>query len=362
MARSITLQIVNCIKQYAGWWLLLLLCLFVQPFDNFAKASESKGIPTVAVLNPAAELWRDVRQREQLTNGTSQVKGVDSGVLINAYGDQWRKFRMHQLIPVGGSLLIGIVIALALFYLLRGKVAIEGGASEKKLLRYTNYEQLIHWFIASIFLFLAISGLIILFGRPVLIPIIGKEVFSIIASACKEGHNLMGPLFLVALILIFIKFVRRNIYQKGDLSWLLRGGGIIGKKHVPSNFFNMGEKTMFWMLVLVGSVIIISGFVLIFPIFGQGREWMELAHVGHAIGAILMISVIIGHIYIGTIGMEGAIEGMKTGYCDLNWAKEHHDLWATKAEQQGEAISNDKVSHLREVSSAQPLGGHVQEE
>lgn len=119
---------------------------------------------------------------------------------------------------------------------------------------------------------------------------------------------------------------------------------------------------MFWMLVLVGSVIIFSGFVLIFPVFGQGREWMELAHVGHAIGAILMISVIIGHIYIGTIGMEGAIEGMKTGYCDLNWAKEHHDLWATKAEQQGEVISNDKVSQLREVSSAQSLGGHVQEE
>ncbi|MCU7930916.1 MAG: formate dehydrogenase subunit gamma [Candidatus Thiodiazotropha sp. (ex Codakia rugifera)] len=361
MAKSIFLQSDNR-KMHAGWLLLLLLCFIVQPFDSFANTSESRGIPSAAVLNPAAELWRDVRQREQLTNGTSQVKGVDSGVLINAYGDQWRKFRMQQLIPVGGYLLLGIVIGLALFYLIRGKVAIEGGESDKKLLRYTSYEQLIHWFIASIFLFLAISGLIILFGRPVLIPIMGKEAFSVIASACKEGHNLMGPLFLVALILIFIKFVRRNIYQKGDLSWLLRGGGIIGKKHVPSNFFNMGEKTMFWMLVLVGSVIIASGFVLIFPVFGLGREWMELAHVGHAIGAILVIGVIIGHIYIGTIGMEGAIEGMKTGYCDLNWAKEHHDLWATKAEQQGEVISNDKVSRLRDVSSAQSLGGHVQEE
>ncbi|MCU7801601.1 MAG: formate dehydrogenase subunit gamma [Candidatus Thiodiazotropha sp. (ex Lucinoma borealis)] len=361
MTGSIILQIDNRNKLHVGWALLLLLCLFAQTFDTFAKTSESAGIPSASVLNPAAELWLDVRQRERLTNGTTQVKGVDSGVLINANGDRWRKFRMQQLIPIGGYLLIGIVIGLTLFYLIRGKVAIEGGVSDKKLLRYTNYEQMIHWFIASIFIFLAISGLILLFGRPVLIPIIGKEVFSVIASASKESHNLMGPLFLVALILIFIKFVRRNIYQKGDLSWLLRGGGIIGKKHVPSNFFNMGEKTMFWMLVLVGFVIIASGLVLVFPLFGQGREWMELAHVGHAIGTLLMISVIIGHIYIGSIGMEGAIDGMKTGYCDLNWAKEHHDLWATKAERQGEAISNEQLTQLRDVSNAQSIGEHVQE-
>ncbi|MCU7893199.1 MAG: hypothetical protein KZQ78_17075 [Candidatus Thiodiazotropha sp. (ex Ustalcina ferruginea)] len=200
------------------------------------------GIPSAAVLNPAAELWRDVRQRDRLINSTSQVNGVDSGVLINANGDRWRKFRMQQLIPVGGYLLVGIVIALALFYMIRGKVAIVGGESAKKLLRYTNYEQLIHWFIASIFLFLAVSGLIILFGRPVLIPIMGKEAFSIIASACKEGHNLMGPLFLVALILIFIKFVRRNIYQKGDLSWLLWGGGIIGKNMSHPTFSTWVRK------------------------------------------------------------------------------------------------------------------------
>ena len=344
---------------FGGMLLCLLLCGL--PVEAVAeKSAGSTGIPSAAVLNPAAELWRDVRQRDRVGVGKTQVRGVDSGVLINTNGDKWRKFRMQQLIPIGGSVLIGIVVLLGVFYMVRGKVPIEGGVSDKKLLRYSTYERMIHWFVASIFLFLAITGLILLFGRPVLIPLIGKEAFSILASASKEGHNLMGPLFLVAVILIFVQFVRRNIYQKGDLSWLLRGGGIIGKKHVPSNFFNMGEKSMFWMLILVGGVIIVSGFVLVFPLFGQGREWMELAHVGHTLGALLMIVVIIGHIYIGSVGMEGAIEGMATGYCDLNWAKEHHDHWASEEIDKGEALSNEEVERRRGIGAAPP-GAKLQE-
>ena len=189
--------------------------------------------------------------------------------------------------------------------------------------------------------------MILLFGRPLLIPLMGKEAFSLLASACKEGHNLAGPLFLLALLLIIFRFLGRNLYQKGDLTWLLRGGGVIGKKHVPSNFFNMGEKSMFWLLFFIGSLIVASGLILVLPAFGQGREIMELAHVGHTIGAIFMIAVILGHIYIGTVGMEGAIEGMKTGYCDLNWAKEHHDLWAKQAEARGEVLSNEEAATLR---------------
>jgi formate dehydrogenase subunit gamma len=330
---------------YTG--LLLFLLFYSLPAELMADTKVNRDMPSAAVLNPGVEFWRDVRQREGGNRGKTQIRSVDSGVLINANGDKWRKFRMQQLIPIGGSMLIGVVVLLGVFYMVRGKVPLQGGPSDRKLFRYSTYERMIHWFIASIFLFLAISGLVILFGRPLVIPLLGKEAFSVLASASKEGHNLMGPLFLLALVLIFIQFVRRNIYQKGDLSWLLRGGGIIGKKHVPSNFFNMGEKSMFWLLILVGSVIIASGLVLLFPLFGQGREWMELAHVGHALGALLMIAVIIGHIYIGSVGMEGALDGMTTGYCDLNWAKEHHDHWATEVINRGEDLANDEVEKLK---------------
>ncbi len=326
---------------------LLGFCLIL--FSPLVDAEEgaTARLPTVQQMNPAAQFWGDVRQRTEPASGRTQVSGVETGVLINATGDRWRHFRMQQLIPIGGYLLAGVVLSLLAFYLIRGRVPVEGGMSDRKLLRYTSYERMIHWFIATLFLFLAITGLILMFGRSLLIPLFGKEGFSILASAAKEGHNLMGPLFLLALVLVFLQFVRRNIYQKGDLSWLLRGGGIIGKKHVPSNFFNMGEKTMFWLLVFVGGLIGISGLVLVFPILGQGREIMALAHVGHAVGAVFMLMVILGHIYIGSVGMEGAIEGMKTGYCDLNWAKEHHDLWARKAEENGEILSNEAVEKIR---------------
>ncbi len=341
------------------WILLISLPVYLPQVS--AEENPTTKAPTVELMNPASELWRDVRQRTAPVAGKTQVKGVDSGVLINANGERWRHFRVNQLIPIGGYVLGGVLVGLVVFYLVRGRVPVEGGLTDRKLPRYTTYERTIHWFIAGIFIFLALSGLILLFGRPLLIPLIGKEAFSVLASASKEGHNLMGPLFLLALVLIFFRFVRRNIYQKGDLTWLLRGGGVIGKKHVPSNFFNMGEKTMFWLLVFVGGAIGVSGLVLVFPVFGQGRELMELAHVGHAIGAVFMVAVILGHIYIGTIGMEGAIEGMKTGYCDLNWAKEHHDLWASRAEQSGEAVSNEEVARLKGDIDRMPLGARAEE-
>jgi formate dehydrogenase subunit gamma len=58
-----------------------------------------------------------------------------------------------------------------------------------------------------------------------------------------------------------------------------------------------------------------------------GIQNMQAAEVVHGIVAMLFIAAMIAHIYIGTIGMEGAFEAMGTGTIDINWAKEHHNLW-----------------------------------
>ena len=356
--------------------LLIVLALVVA--GNLSAQTQAEGIQ---LPNPGTDLWREVRQRAQpatpgptspmrqapgidlwsevqQTNpvpaGNTQVKSVDSGMLINPVGDQWRRFRMEMLVPYSGYALGGALLLTLAFYLIRGRVPIHAGPSDKRLLRYTVYERMIHWFIAAIFLFLALTGLTMLFGRSLLIPLLGPEAFSLLASASKEGHNLFGPLFLLALALIFFRFVRRNIYQRGDLTWLLRGGGVIGSKHVPSNFFNMGEKSMFWMLVLVGGVTALSGIILVFPILGLGRELMALSHVAHGVTAMAMMVVIVGHIYIGSIGMEGALEGMATGYCDLNWAREHHDWWAEQCEQNGEVVSVEEAAGTEGFAQGAP--------
>ena len=362
-----------------GGWAALLLALLLLP--SLVLATEHQPPREgIQVANPGTDLWRAVRQRnfqegmpgtaadgvsllremEQrkaapIPPGRSQAASVQSATLINPYGDLWRKFRMEQLVKWGGYALGGMLLFVLLFYLVRGKVRIEEGASGQKLFRYNVNERMIHWFMASTFLFLALTGLILLFGRPYLLPWMGPELFSAIASASKEGHNLFGPLFILALLLVIVKFVRRNIYQKGDLTWLLRGGGIIGKKHVPSNFFNMGEKSMFWLLVITGTIIAASGLVLVFPVFGQGREWMAVSHVAHGIAALTMTTVIIGHIYIGSIGMEGAIEVMKTGYCDLNWARAHHDWWAEKCVKEGKVLTSEEVARAKGDVPAGPV-------
>ena len=322
--------------------LSVVLMAFLLPASVIAD--EQTTAKPIQIPNPAADLWREVRQRDVVGVGTTQAKGVDAGTLINPYGDKWTQFRMQLLIPYGGYLLGGMVLLLLIFYLVRGRIRMEEGPSGKKLFRYTVYERTIHWFQASLFLFLAVTGLIILFGRSLILPITGPELFSVLASASKEGHNLFGPVFMLALLLMFVQFVRRNIYERGDLTWLLRGGGIIGKTHLPSNFFNMGEKTLFWMLILIGGAIVASGLLLVFPIFGQGRVIMELSHVAHGIGALVMITAVLGHIYIGSIGMEGAIENMTTGYCDLTWAKEHHSNWAERCEQHGDVLTDEQVA------------------
>ncbi len=325
--------------------LLLALCLLV---PAAAVAETGDQVEAAKVLHPGAQFWNQVRGREPLPSPSTQVAGVESAMFMNSTGERWRQFRMEQLIPVAGIAILAAIVLIALFYFVRGKVMIEGGPSDRKLARYTAYERTLHWFIASMFIFLAATGLILLFGRSVLLPLLGPELFSLVASASKEGHNLFGPVFGLALVLIFLKFVTRNIYARGDLTWLLKGGGVVGKIHVPpSGFFNMGEKSMFWLLFFVGGGLVATGLILVMPYFGQGREIMGLAHVVHALSALLLVLVIFGHVYIGTIGMEGAVEGMATGYCDLNWAKEHHHNWAVEVEDQ--AIPNEEVARMRGI-------------
>jgi formate dehydrogenase subunit gamma len=76
-----------------------------------------------------------------------------------------------------------------------------------------------------------------------------------------------------------------------------------------------------------GIAVAASGYLLLFPFYITNILGMQVAQVVHAIIAVLFVAVILAHIYIGTLGMEGAFEAMGTGEVDLNWAKEHHDLW-----------------------------------
>lgn len=333
--------------------LVLLVLLLLPQAASAAPPQQQVDFPKgVSAPSPGSDLWREVRQRDLPMQGVSQVRGVESGVLINIQGDRWARFRIDNPVKYAPMALLAVVLVLVLFYALRGKVGIEGGLSGRMVKRFSDYERILHWVLAIVFLFLAITGLVLLLGRTLLIPLFGHQLFSLLASASKESHNLFGPIFLVSLVLMIISFARRNIYEKGDLTWLLKGGGFIGKGHVSGGFFNMGEKSWYWLVIIVGLVISVSGLILVSPNFGQGRVIMEISHVVHVLGAIILVAVSIGHMYMGSIGTEGSSEAMKSGYVDINWVQAHHDRWAKQVKENGEIVSAEEFARLQGRASA----------
>ena len=311
------------------WSLLLLALALALPLIPYAVAATATQFN-----NPGVELWNAVRDRVQEPM-TTQVGGVQSNQLINYWGDQWRLFRAEWLVPIGGVILLGMLGIVTLFYLIRGPIKIEHGRSGKLVPRFSVNQRVVHWLAAGVFVLLGLTGLILLYGRYVLVPLLGPEGFGITASACKEIHNLFGPLFPVAIIGIMFSFGRGNSFKAIDFKWFLKAGGLFGHEMADSGYYNGGQKTWFWLTVLFGIAISVSGLILLFPNFGQGREIMGGAHFVHGIVAIVFITASLGHIYIGTLGMEGAAESMTQGYVDANWAAEHHNLWFAEMQNAG---------------------------
>ena len=215
---------------------------------------------------------------------------------------------------------------------------LQEGRSGLKILRFTTNQRIAHWTTAILFVTLALTGLTLLLGRNLLIPVFGAQGFGTLAAGAKFLHDYLGPLFLFSLTWLFVLFVRDNIPSpKIDLQWLWKGGGLFGK-HAHADRYNGGEKLWFWLASIGGLVVIISGLVLDFPIFGQTRATMEFYHWVHSVAAVVLIIVAFGHIYMGTVALEATFEVMQTGYCDTNWAKEHHDLWYDKVKYGAEPV------------------------
>ena len=200
----------------------------------------------------------------------------------------------------------------------------------RKIERFTYFERAAHWANAIAFCVLAISGLVMAFGKFLLLPLIGGTLFGWLTYALKTAHNFAGPLFAVSLVIVFITFLRDNFPNRADLHWLRKGGGLFGGDEPPSARFNAGEKLIFWGGVFVLGIIVVgSGLVLdkVIPGLAYLRGDMQIAHMIHGVATLLMMAMFLGHIYIGTIGMKDAYGAMRTGYVDEGWAEEHHALW-----------------------------------
>jgi formate dehydrogenase subunit gamma len=127
---------------------------------------------------------------------------------------------------------------------------------------------------------------------------------------------------------MIVTFISHNAPRAYDWVWVRKLGGLFSGTHVPSGKFNAGEKAWFWGgVTILGLIVSVSGLVLDFPNFGQGRETMQIANIVHATAAVLFMAMSLGHIYLGTIGQAGSYDAMRHGTVDETWAKEHHEYW-----------------------------------
>lgn len=306
---------------------------------NYAKQSNGERAKVQPGNN--APIWRQVGQGVTGYSSLPKSQAPEAGNLIQPFvqypgsrltnaGEAWRQVRNNWLIPYGGAFLLIVLGAIALFYLAKGRIMLHGVETGRKIERFTPFERSAHWANAIAFCILAISGLVMAFGKFFLLPVMGGTLFGWLAYALKNMHNFAGPLFAVSLVIVIFTFARDNLPSRGDLGWLLKGGGLLSGKEVPSHRFNAGEKLIFWGGVLfLGLIVVASGLVLnhLVPGLVYERSTMQIAHMVHGVATTLMVAMFIAHIYIGTLGMEGAYGGMRTGYVDETWAKEHHEFW-----------------------------------
>ena len=279
--------------------------------------------------NPTASVTseRDLFKQVPRIEGRIDIPDTKASVLIQPAGRTWDYFHEVLLHWGGAIVILGTIVLLGLAYLITGRIRIAAGRSGQTILRFKIFERFSHWLTAVSFVVLGLTGLNITFGKIVLLPVVGPDAFSEISEAAKYLHNFTSFSFMAGLVLIAAIFFRDNLLQRVDIDWLKQGGGFIKGKHAPAGRFNLGEKFVYWLSLAAGVSVSVSGLLLLFPFYGTDIADMQLVQVVHAVVAILFVALILAHIYIGTLGMEGAFEAMGTGEVDLNWAKEHHDLW-----------------------------------
>jgi formate dehydrogenase subunit gamma len=280
--------------------------------------------------NPTASAPGEQQLLRELGKIGGRVTVLDpkAAVLEQPQGRQYRGFREGLLPWIGAVAVLGMLLALAAFYFWRGRIRAEPGEiTGRKILRFTAFERLTHWATATSFILLAISGLNYIFGKRLLMPLIGADAFASWTQWAKYAHFAFAWPFILGVLAMLVLWIRDNLPDRYDLAWLKAGGGFLGKGEPLAGRFNAGQKLVFWSVTVFGTTLALSGIVMLFPFALLDVNGMQAAQYVHATVAMVLIAIILAHIYIGTLGMQGAYDAMGSGEVDLGWARRHHRAW-----------------------------------
>lgn len=338
--------------------LAIVFMAFILPLGSYGLhflGNEAVAQEAGSSVNPRSNYWRAVRDG---VSGYTAVSGQETNVLIAPGGTEWQALRDGPIAKYGPWGILGMLIVVALYHLIHGRNKLDEPRSGRRVKRWSWFSRFVHWITAVSFIALAITGLSMLIGKTVLIPLLGKAGFALWAQASITIHNVIGPVFSVGIVLMIVLWVWHNFPTAVDVQWFKQGGGVIGKGHPSAGRMNGGEKVWFWVVAVAGLVVSITGLIMVAPVYGiaipewasflplveGSREQMQQANIVHAILSLGWAAMAVGHIYIGTAGTEGALEGMTTGYVSTEWAKQHHDLWYEELEEQGKVIEPESTA------------------
>ena len=361
--RSSKVRDVKRRRQIFLWTLALLVTgTLALPLSGYLYA-ELAGAGAAAAqheTNPRANYWRAVRDGRAGDTTASGPYSVD--VLIQNGGENWRQLRNGPVATIGAWVLAGFLAVIAVFHLGVGPQRLDQPLSGDRMPRWSAGERVMHWYTAILFIVMAITGLSLLFGRAVLIPLLGLQGFAAYAAVANLLHNYLGPFFLAGVLVEVVVWMRWNIFTRTDWNWLRHFGGLLGGGHTHAGRTNGGEKAWFWIIATIGLIgVCVSGLIMDFPNFDQGRGTMQIASLVHSSLAILWTGIALAHIYIGTLGTPGTLEGMIKGHVSKEWMRTHHDRWYEKLEREGRVGSAAELEaaeqpHAERRPRGQPTG------
>lgn len=305
--------------------MILALGLLAAP----ATAQDASGTDPTAQAVGEQQLFEELNKIQ----GRITIPDAQAATLMQPQGRDFRAFHESALPWIGGLVILGMLVVIAVFFFYRGRIRTQAPEANVRIRRFNALERLAHWLTATAFIVLAITGLNFIFGKRLLMPLIGAEGFASWSQWALYAHDFFSWAFMLGVLVMLVVWIRDNLPDRYDVNWLKQGGGMFDKSnstHPPAGRFNTGQKLIFWSVVLGGIALSVTGLVLLMPFAFTDVNGMQLAQTIHAIVGVVMIAVIIAHIYIGTLGMEGAFEAMGSGTVDLNWAKEHHSAWVEK--------------------------------
>ena len=297
-----------------------------------APTAQAQVNPTQSSVNEDA-LVQALGTESQYVAGRASIPDPNATYLIKPENKVWAALQGDFLHALSIWSVVGMVVLLAGFYMIRGKIRVDHGLSGRKILRFNALERFAHWTLASTFIILALTGLNLIIGKTVILPIVGEGAFGTLSQLGKIAHNYLAWPFMVALVMVLLLWVIHNIPDRVDLQWIAQGGGLLKKGvHPPARKFNAGQKMIFWSVILGGAALSVTGFMLLFPAeAGAPADWQFYQTI-HALVAAVLSAIVIAHIYIGSVGMEGAFDAMGSGEVDENWEKEHHSLWVEEVQ------------------------------